>query len=70
VGRAVQGHRHEVFLATKFGIVRPENRRDVREINGRPGYVRTACEASLRRLQVDVIDLYYQHRVDAATPIE
>ncbi len=70
VGRAIQGHRHEVFLATKFGIVRPENRPDVREINGRPEYVRAACEASLRRLKVDVIDLYYQHRVDAATPIE
>ena len=70
VGRAIQGHRHEVFLATKFGVVRPENRPDVREINGRPEYVRAACEASLHRLQVDVIDLYYQHRVDAATPIE
>jgi aryl-alcohol dehydrogenase-like predicted oxidoreductase len=70
VGRAIQGHRQEVFLATKFGIVRPEDKPNVRDINGRPEYVRAACDASLRRLKVDVIDLYYQHRVDAATPIE
>ena len=70
VGRAIRGRRHEVFLATKFGIMRAENDPNVRGINGRPEYVRAACEASLRRLGVDVIDLYYQHRVDPATPIE
>jgi aryl-alcohol dehydrogenase-like predicted oxidoreductase len=70
VGRAIRGRRHEVFLATKFGIMRAEDDPNVRGINGRPEYVRAACEASLRRLGVDVIDLYYQHRVDPATPIE
>ena len=70
VGRAIRGRRHEVFLATKFGIMRAEDDPNVRGINGRPDYVRAACEASLRRLGVDVIDLYYQHRVDPATPIE
>jgi aryl-alcohol dehydrogenase-like predicted oxidoreductase len=58
-----------VFLATKFGIVRGADP-NVRGVNGRPEYVRAACEASLRRLGVDVIDLYYQHRVDLDTPIE
>ena len=69
VGKAINGHRHKVILATKFGIVRTE---DVRQhkINGRPEYVRAACEASLRRLGVETIDLYYQHRVDKDTPIE
>jgi len=69
VGRAIRGRRNQVFLATKFGIVRGADP-NVRGVNGRPEYVRAACEASLRRLGVDVIDLYYQHRVDLDTPIE
>jgi aryl-alcohol dehydrogenase-like predicted oxidoreductase len=67
VGKAIAGRRDRVVLATKFGIVRAGNERS---INGRPEYVKSACDASLKRLGVDVIDLYYQHRVDAATPIE
>jgi aryl-alcohol dehydrogenase-like predicted oxidoreductase len=69
VGKVIRGARDQVILATKFGIVRTE---DVRQhkINGRPEYVRAACEASLRRLGVEIIDLYYQHRVDRNTPIE
>lgn len=70
VGKAIRGRRQEVVLATKFGIMRDENDSNVRGINGRPEYVRAACDASLRRLGVEVIDLFYQHRVDAATPIE
>lgn len=69
VGRAIRDRRHQVILATKFGIVRTSNPSD-RGINGKPEYVRSACEASLRRLGVDTIDLYYQHRVDPNTPIE
>jgi aryl-alcohol dehydrogenase-like predicted oxidoreductase len=69
VGRAIRGRREQVVLATKFGIVRGEDRQ-IRGISGRPDYVRAACEASLRRLGVDVIDVYYQHRVDPETPIE
>lgn len=69
VGKAIRDRRDQVVLATKFGIVRSENPMD-RGINGRPEYVRQACEASLRRLGVEVIDLYYQHRVDPQTPIE
>jgi aryl-alcohol dehydrogenase-like predicted oxidoreductase len=69
VGRAIRGRRDRVVLATKFGIVRGEDR-TVRSINGKPEYVRTACEGSLKRLGVETIDLYYQHRVDPATPIE
>ena len=69
VGRAIRGRRAQVVIATKFGIVRGEDPR-VRAINGRPEYVRSACEGSLRRLGVETIDLYYQHRVDPATPIE
>jgi aryl-alcohol dehydrogenase-like predicted oxidoreductase len=69
VGRAIAGRRDEVVLATKFGNVRaPDGTR--LGINGRPEYVRQACDASLHRLGVDHIDLYYQHRVDPATPIE
>lgn len=69
VGRAIQGRRHEVVLATKFGNVRsPEGA--FLGVNGRPEYVKSACEASLRRLGVDHIDLYYQHRVDPEVPIE
>jgi aryl-alcohol dehydrogenase-like predicted oxidoreductase len=65
--------RREIVLATKFGIVRDPaapNDPTRRKLNGKPDYVRSACEASLRRLQIDVIDLYYLHRVDPATPIE
>jgi aryl-alcohol dehydrogenase-like predicted oxidoreductase len=69
VGRALAGRRHEVVLATKFGNERREDGSWV-GINGRPEYVRSACEASLARLGVDHIDLYYQHRVDKTVPIE
>jgi aryl-alcohol dehydrogenase-like predicted oxidoreductase len=69
VGRALRGRREQVVLATKFGNVRgPQG--EFLGVSGRPEYVRGACEASLRRLGVEVIDLYYQHRVDPATPIE
>lgn len=69
VGRAIQGKRDQVVLATKFGNVRGEDG-SFKGVNGKPEYVRQACEASLKRLNVDVIDLYYQHRVDPNTPIE
>jgi aryl-alcohol dehydrogenase-like predicted oxidoreductase len=69
VGRAIRGKRDQVVLATKFGIVRGDDPR-ARSINGKPDYVRTSCEGSLKRLGVDTIDLYYQHRVDPSTPIE
>ncbi|CAE6518796.1 aldo/keto reductase [Paenibacillus sp. GCM10023250] len=69
VGRAIRGRRGEVTLATKFGNVRDASGK-VLGISGKPDYVRSACEASLRRLGVDHIDLYYQHRVDPDTPIE
>lgn len=70
VSRALKGQRDRAFLATKFGIVRDPNDPTRRGINGRPEYVRACCETSLQRLGVDTIDLYYQHRVDPATPIE
>jgi aryl-alcohol dehydrogenase-like predicted oxidoreductase len=70
VGRAIEDRRDEVVLATKFGIARDPNDPSVRGINGRPEYVLAACDASLRRLAVDHIDLYYQHRVDPDVPIE
>ena len=69
VGRAIKGRRDEVVLATKFGNVRSEDGAFL-GISGRPEYVRSACDASLQRLGVDTIDLYYQHRVDDKTPIE
>ncbi len=69
VGRAIAGRRDEVVLATKFGIERSAEGARM-GVNGRPEYVRAACDASLQRLGVDVIDLYYQHRVDPATPVE
>ena len=69
VGRAIRGRRHEVVLATKFGNVRAPDGTFL-GVDGRPEYVRRACEASLRRLGVDHIDLYYQHRVDPRVPIE
>ena len=68
VGRAIKDRRQDVVLATKFAIVRSPD--GTRSISGKPDYVRSACDASLRRLDVDTIDLYYQHRVDPATPIE
>jgi aryl-alcohol dehydrogenase-like predicted oxidoreductase len=68
VGRAIAGRRGEVVLATKFGNRRFDDGR--RTIDGSPAYVRSAIDASLRRLNVDYVDLYYQHRVDANTPIE
>ena len=70
VGRAIADRRDEVVLATKFGIVRDPDDPSSRGVNGRPEYVRSACEGSLQRLGVDHIDLYYQHRVDPNTPIE
>ena len=69
VGRAVRDRRGGVVLATKFGNVRGADGSFL-GVNGRPEYVRSACEASLRRLGVETIDLYYQHRVDPKTPIE
>jgi aryl-alcohol dehydrogenase-like predicted oxidoreductase len=70
VGRAIKGKRDQVVLATKFGIVRDPSNPQVRGVNGKPAYVKQACEASLKRLGVEHIDLYYQHRVDPDTPIE
>jgi aryl-alcohol dehydrogenase-like predicted oxidoreductase len=69
VGRALRGLRKQVVLATKFGNVRDANGRFL-GVNGKPDYIRSACDASLKRLGTDVIDLYYQHRVDPATRIE
>ena len=68
VGRTLGPHRDKVILATKFGIVRHPD--GTRGVNGRPEYVHAACDASLKRLGIDTIDLYYQHRVDPKTPIE
>jgi aryl-alcohol dehydrogenase-like predicted oxidoreductase len=70
VGRAIRDRRDQVVLATKFGNVRDPKDPTARAINGRPDYVRQACDASLQRLGLDTIDLYYQHRVDPDTPIE
>jgi aryl-alcohol dehydrogenase-like predicted oxidoreductase len=70
VGRAIKGKRDKVVLATKFGIVRDPANPAARGVNGKPDYVRRCCENSLRRLGVETIDLYYQHRVDPNTPIE
>ncbi|SHN88865.1 Predicted oxidoreductase [Geodermatophilus obscurus] len=69
VGKAIAGRRDEVVLATKFGNERGEDG-SFRGINGTPDYVRRACDASLQRLGVDVLDLYYQHRVDTTVPVE
>ena len=69
VGQAIRGRRDKVLLATKFGIVRT-NDSQFRGVNGRPEYVRASCDASLKRLGVDAVDLYYQHRVDPQVPIE
>jgi aryl-alcohol dehydrogenase-like predicted oxidoreductase len=70
VGRAIRGRRDRVVLATKFGIVRDPADPTRRGISGRPDYVRQACDASLKRLGTDHVDLYYQHRVDPSVPIE
>jgi aryl-alcohol dehydrogenase-like predicted oxidoreductase len=70
VGKAIRDRRDKVFLATKFALVRDRNNPGARSISGKPEYVRAACEASLKRLGVEAIDLYYQHRVDPQTPIE
>jgi len=70
VGQAIADRRDEVVLATKFGIVRDPENPARRGVNGRPDYVLRSCDASLRRLRVDHIDLYYQHRVDPGVPIE
>ena len=70
VGKALKGRRHKFFLATKFGILRDPANPALRGVDGSPAYIRKAAEASLRRLGIDTIDLYYQHRVDPNTPIE
>jgi len=70
VGKALKGIREEITLATKFGIVRDPANPQARALSGKPAYVQSACEASLERLDTEVIDLYYLHRVDPATPIE
>src|SRR5258706_14002977 len=69
VGAAIRGLRDKVFLATKFGIVRSKTDSNARGFNGSPDYVRSSCDASLKRLGVDTIDLYYQHRDDPHHPI-
>jgi aryl-alcohol dehydrogenase-like predicted oxidoreductase len=70
VGKALRGRRADFVVATKFGFIRDPRNASFRGVSGRPDYVRSACEASLRRLGIDTIDLYYQHRVDPAVPIE
>lgn len=70
VGRAIKGRRNDLVIATKFGIVRDPNNPMVRGISGRPEYVKQSVEGSLKRLNIETIDLYYQHRVDPDTPIE
>src|SRR4029078_4953075 len=70
VGKAIKGRREGVVVATKFGIVRDPNDPSRRGISGKPEYVRACCEASLKRLGIETIDLYYQHRIDRSTPIE
>jgi aryl-alcohol dehydrogenase-like predicted oxidoreductase len=70
VGRAIVGRRSQFIVATKFGIVRDPKNPAARGVNGKPEYVRQSCEDSLRRLGIETIDLYYQHRVDPSTPIE
>src|ERR1700684_190075 len=70
IGRTIRGRRDEVFLATKFANIRTKAEPDRGSLSGKPEYVRQACDASLKRLGVDHIDLYYQHRVDPETPIE
>ena len=70
VGKAIRGIREKIFLATKFAMVRDKTNPAARGVSGKPEYIRASCDASLKRLGVDTIDLYYQHRVDPNTPIE
>lgn len=70
VGKAIRGKRDTLIIATKFGIVRDPSDPKARGVNGKPDYVRKSCEASLKRLGTDYIDLYYQHRMDPNTPVE
>jgi aryl-alcohol dehydrogenase-like predicted oxidoreductase len=70
VGKAIRGKRDKLIIATKFGIVRDPANPQARGVSGKPDYIRKACEGSLKRLRIDYIDLYYQHRVDRDTPIE
>jgi len=70
VGKALKGNRNKITLASKFGIVRDPANPQLRGFNGSPAYAKASCEGSLKRLQTDVIDLYYLHRVDPSTPIE
>src|SRR5260370_12213599 len=70
VGRAIRGKRDQLIIATKFGIIRDPNDPKARGVSGRPEYVRKSCDASLKRLGIGHIDLYYQHRVGPHTPIE
>jgi aryl-alcohol dehydrogenase-like predicted oxidoreductase len=70
VGKAIKGRRDQVFIATKFGIVRDKTNPNARGVNGSPAYIRQSVEGSLKRLGVEMIDLYYQHRIDPQTPIE
>lgn len=70
LGKAFKHHWNKIILATKFGVMRDPNDPNMRKINGRPDYVKAACDASLKRLGINVIDLYYLHRVDKDVPIE
>lgn len=70
VGKAIKGKRDQVFIATKFGIVRDKTNPNARGVNGSPAYIRQSVDGSLKRLGVEMIDLYYQHRIDPQTPIE
>ncbi|MFI5102382.1 MAG: aldo/keto reductase [Terriglobales bacterium] len=70
VGRAIKGKRDQIVLATKFGIVRDPSNPNIRGVSGKPDHVKKSCQGSLKRLGVEHIDLYYQHRIDPKTPIE
>lgn len=70
LGQAIKQHRKRLIIATKFGILRKKGNPQFQGVNGKPEYVRACCEASLKRLGIDTIDLYYQHRIDPHTPIE
>jgi aryl-alcohol dehydrogenase-like predicted oxidoreductase len=70
LSKALKGIRHKIILATKFGIVRDPANPMARGLSGKPEYVQSACDASLKRLETEVVDLYYLHRVDPATPVE
>lgn len=70
VGKAIKGKRSQVFIATKFGIVRDKNNPNARGVDGSPDYIQRSVEGSLKRLGVETIDLYYQHRIDPQIPIE